>query len=154
MFFRKTPGRRKIRFHSYEEIVTEVECLVPAHQALGNWSLAQICNHLADTQEYSVGSGGSEIRTGRLFQATVGRVAMRALLWFGFLPAGAGNLSPRPAAEPEEAVGRLKAAMRLVALEPMTIDHPIFGRMTPKQWRQFHLRHAAHHLSFVVPVPP
>ena len=30
---------------------------------------------------------------------------------------------------------------------------PFFGRLTPDQWRQLHLIHTAHHLSFLVPTP-
>ena len=32
--------------------------------------------------------------------------------------------------------------------------HPLVGRMTPRQWEQFHCVHCAHHLSFALPLAP
>jgi hypothetical protein len=49
-----TPGRRSLRFHSFDEIVPDVERLVDGHSTVGNWSLAQICRHLADVLRATV----------------------------------------------------------------------------------------------------
>jgi hypothetical protein len=151
MLFHRTPGRRKLRFDSYDQILGEVERLAPAHRTLGNWTLAQICGHLADTQQFAVEPGQPEIRTSPLFRATVGRLALRVLLWFGFIPERQGDLAPRPPADLDAALRHLRGSIRRISTEPMTARHPIFGRLTAEQWRQFHLHHAAHHLSFVIP---
>jgi len=29
--------------------------------------------------------------------------------------------------------------------------HPVFGSLSNDQWRQFHLIHISHHLSFLIP---
>ena len=42
-----TPGRRAIQFESLDEIMPEVDRLLEGHTTVGNWSLAQICRHLA-----------------------------------------------------------------------------------------------------------
>jgi hypothetical protein len=151
VLFLKTPGRRKLRFYSYEQVMAEIERLAPAHRTLGRWSLGQICEHLADTQEAALGLAGSEIKTSRLFRATVGRISWLVLLWFGFIPEQFGGLGPRPPAELDAALSRLRASFARISTEPQTAIHPVFGSLSQDQWRQFHLRHAAHHLSFVIP---
>ena len=41
-------GRRKLRFESYEEVLTDVEHLAAGEvRLLGNWSFGQILKHLA-----------------------------------------------------------------------------------------------------------
>src|SRR3954467_5912292 len=42
-----TPGRRTLRYHSFDEVMPDVERLLAGHTTVGNWSLAQICRHLA-----------------------------------------------------------------------------------------------------------
>lgn len=32
--------------------------------------------------------------------------------------------------------------------------HPLFGRLTRRQWDRIHCIHGAHHLSFVIPAAP
>ena len=151
MLWHKTPGRRKLRFHSYGDILAEVDRLAPAHRTLGNWTLAQICHHLADAEEFSASPTEPEIRTSRLYRATIGRFALRMLLWFRYIPERQGNLAPLPAVALDAARERLRGTIRRISTEPMTAEHPIFGRLSRRQWRLFHLHHAAHHLSFVIP---
>ena len=42
-----TPGRRSLRYQSFGEVMSDVERLLEGHDTVGNWSLAQICRHLA-----------------------------------------------------------------------------------------------------------
>ena len=42
-----TPGRRTLSYHSFDEVMPDVERLLAGHTTVGNWSLAQICRHLA-----------------------------------------------------------------------------------------------------------
>ena len=42
-----TPGRRPLRFARMDEILPEAESLIGRNRTVGNWSFAQICNHLA-----------------------------------------------------------------------------------------------------------
>src|SRR5436305_3023412 len=44
-----TQGRRTLRYDSLDEVMPEVERLLAGHTTVGNWSLAQICRHLATT---------------------------------------------------------------------------------------------------------
>src|SRR5215471_15453585 len=42
-----TPGRRTLRFQELDDIMPDVDRLLDGHTTVGNWSLAQICRHLA-----------------------------------------------------------------------------------------------------------
>ncbi len=44
-----TEGRRTLRFQTADEIMPDVERLLAGHRTVGDWSLGQICNHLATT---------------------------------------------------------------------------------------------------------
>ena len=151
MAFARTPGRRRLRLSCYQEILGEVQRLAPAHRTLGNWSLAQICAHLAETQAFSVQPGEPEIKTSRLYRATIGRFALAVLLRFGFIPERQGDLSAPVSADLEASLRQLQTEVQRISTTPMSARHPIFGPLSQDQWRRFHLYHAAHHLSFVLP---
>ncbi|MFQ5489266.1 MAG: DUF1569 domain-containing protein [Phycisphaerae bacterium] len=140
-----------MHFENYDAILADVDRLHPAHRTVGNWSLAQICDHLAGIHDYSLGGRQAEFQKGRLFRATVGRIALRILLRYGFIPERQGNLGPRERIEFQDARRRLRQSLERIARQPMTAIHPIFGPLTRQQWQQFHLHHAAHHLSFMIP---
>jgi hypothetical protein len=44
-----------------------------------------------------------------------------------------------------QVIGRLKA--HTGPMQPS----PVFGKLTPEQWREVHLWHCEHHLSFLIP---
>ncbi|MHC4063903.1 MAG: DUF1569 domain-containing protein [Planctomycetota bacterium] len=152
MLFARTPGRRKVRLTSYQEILAEVERLAPAHRTLGDWSLAQICHHLADTQEISLQDPASDPGAASLSRALVGRLALAVLLWFRTIPERQLDVSPPRSTDLAEAIDRLRGSVERIATRPFPAAHPIFGRLSQGQWRRFHIYHAAHHLSFVVPI--
>jgi hypothetical protein len=57
-----------------------------------------------------------------------------------------------PAVEtPLEGLEKYRAAAARLRNEKMTAPHPVFGKITPEEWRQFRLRHAELHLSFALP---
>jgi len=55
------------------------------------------------------------------------------------------------ASSPQEALGKLRAAVGRLKQERMTARHPVFGKLTHEEWTRLHLRHAELHLSFAVP---
>jgi len=152
VFFSSTPSRRRLQLKAYEGILVEIERLAQGHRLLGHWTLAQICHHLADTQEFSIHGGQPTIRTPALFRATIGRVALVALLWYGYIPERQGPVPPPRSGSLNEGLERLRETIRAVSGQRLRAAHPIFGHLTADQWRRFHLNHAAHHLSFVLPV--
>ena len=42
-----TPGRRTLSYGNLDDIMPDVERLLDGHTTVGNWSLAQMCQHLA-----------------------------------------------------------------------------------------------------------
>jgi hypothetical protein len=61
-------------------------------------------------------------------------------------------LMPPDAVEDAEGVTKLEAVIgRFVAHAGELYPSPIFGPLTPEQWREVHLWHCEHHLSFLLP---
>jgi hypothetical protein len=61
------------------------------------------------------------------------------------------RLAP-PADVPEAAIDEFIAlARKFESYDGPFPIHPLFGRLTPEEWRQFNLLHAAHHLGHLVP---
>jgi len=151
LIFHRTPGRRRLRFQEYQDILDDVEALRANHRQLGNWSLGQICDHLATTQAFSLDGGAPAFKKSPLYRVTVGQVALRALLWWGFIPEKQGDMPLSAPVDLQAGMERLRGTLARIATEPMTTTHPIFGRLNQGQWKCFHLCHAAHHLSFLIP---
>lgn len=154
----KVYGRRSLRFNHLDDILAEAERLaaLPTRQ-LSNWSLGQICQHLAGAMNLSIDGVPSDAP----FRAPL---AMRILSRFlkrrflnkgmppGFiLPEGA----PKALRPDNVAVGAalpiLRAAIGRLAREADRHPHPLFGRLSRAEWDQLHLRHAELHLSFIHP---
>jgi hypothetical protein len=151
----KAPARRRLRFLTHGDILTEVRSLAgrPTRQ-LGNWSLPAITQHLAAAMNLCI-DGDVPFRvplTTRILARIYRKRILNGRLPVGFkLPEGAVTiLYPEPEsmdaaiAELEKAIARLKTTNQRVA-------HPALGSMNAAQWDLFHLRHAELHLSFIVP---
>jgi len=146
--------RRALRLNSYDELVREVESLrATGYDRAGQWSLAQICIHLALTMEMSL-DGFPKLMPWPI--RLLGR-------WF-FLPRvmkhkvmsrrvkGPDYLMPPNEADDATAVARLRtAAERLKAHQGALKPSPILGDLTSEQWREVHLWHSEHHLSYLIP---
>ena len=149
-----TPGRRSLRFHSFDEIVPDVERLVDGHSTVGNWSLAQICRHLADVLRLTVDLPAGAVSTD---PAQAGELAdaKRRAFESGQIPegmAGPPSLIPPDGLDLiAEERGLREAIVHYAASPGPAIDHPFFGPLTKEEWDQAHLIHCAHHLSFAVP---
>jgi hypothetical protein len=149
----RSPGRRRLAFASLGQVIPDVERLLTGHAAVGRWTLAQICNHLATTIGMSM--DGVPRKAPWLVRRTAGVLFRRLLLSRGRMPEGV--VVPDvflPAAEPDAAreADALRAAIgRLSSFTGPFDEHPLLGRMTTGQWERFHCIHCAHHLSFAVP---
>ncbi|HZT79571.1 MAG TPA: DUF1569 domain-containing protein [Gemmataceae bacterium] len=146
--------RRALDFRDFGAVAAEVERLRrTGYDQAGNWNLAQVCDHLAAAMRGSV--EGFPFPGPWFFRTLIGPFARRVFFRRRRMPAGIQIPERfRPAADVDEAaaVRAFHAALALVRDWPGEfVPHPILGRFTPAQWRQFHLIHAAHHLSFLVP---
>jgi len=147
-------GRRRLRFESYADILADVGRLRDQPtRSLGNWSLAQVCQHLATAMQASTvpGPGFSaplKLRlVGRLFRMRI----LTGRLYPGFrLPPEAARLLPPPV-ELSSAIEALEQAVAHLRTTDVRAKHPVFGAMSVAQWDLFHLRHSEMHLSFIQP---
>ena len=149
-----TRDRRRLVFHRIDDVMQDVDRLLPNHRTVGRWTLGQICQHLSCSLLYTV-NGFPDPPAPWLLQATLGRLARWSMLYNGFIPEGL----PVPAryrpvhglddhAEAEKL--RLAIADFNNCAEPG--GHPLVGRMTVAEWHRFHCIHCAHHLSFAIPL--
>ncbi|UCE60149.1 MAG: DUF1569 domain-containing protein [Phycisphaerales bacterium] len=144
--------RCDLQFGSISEVLPEVKRLLPAHQTFGNWSLGQICDHLAKS---FVGSmEGFDLSGHRLKRFFIRRRMLEVALTKG-IPRGwtvDSNLTPMPEVDLREAVEALtRAVERYRQHDGRLHAHPLFGNMPRDIWDRVHCVHCAHHLSFAVP---
>jgi hypothetical protein len=130
----------------------DVEWLLEGHTTVGNWSLAQICRHLAIVLRRVVDLPAS---TPHDPSQWVPEAEKRQVLDSGIVPEGIqGPPEVMPTvtlAERDEAEGLRQAIAYYKASPGPVIPHRRFGPMTRPEWDQVQLIHMAHHLSFAVP---
>lgn len=128
------------------------------YEKAGQWDLTQICDHVAAAVNGAVDGAPFRIgwpmkvmvrvmgMKGRMFRTRRLRAGLPAPSQLVFKPADSD-----PQRE-EQAVKNLENAItRYREARGRYHDHPIFGPLTDDQWDQFHVIHAAHHLSFLRP---
>jgi hypothetical protein len=150
---RDVVGRRKLRFESHQDVLNDVHALCngPTRQ-LGNWSLGEVCQHLAKTVDMSI--DGSQMR----FPWVLRMIAPLLRKRFLSRPMRAGFTVPKTGAfllpSAEETAAGLAALEKAVARLGATSQrkpHALFGTLSRQEWDQLHCRHAEMHLSFIVP---
>ena len=147
---------RSLQFADLDEVVAEAQRLHDqGYTRLGNWSLGQCCNHLAQAlnltvERYSLRFPPPISTVNRaLFFYTNSVPKLLAKLRVPTLP---GFAQTEPVDDTEgmnrliDAVGRVQAAKES-DLQP----NPLMGRLNKEQWERFHVIHAQRHLSFLVP---
>ncbi|HEY2840790.1 MAG TPA: DUF1569 domain-containing protein [Pirellulales bacterium] len=141
--------RRVLDFAGIEELMPEVERLLFGYETLGQWTLGQICNHLARAIHYSAESPPATEPPTREQDVT------RKLFFRGRFPDGRPappGTEPRPGLDDIREAEKLRAAIARFghASGPGPL-HPRIGPLTHEEWERFHCLHAAHHLGFAVP---
>jgi hypothetical protein len=154
-----TVVRRQLKFDSFDDVVAEVERLrAGAYEKAGTWDLAQVCDHLAAWATYPVeGFPKAPLPIAvilRLVRATLGRGMYQKYMREG-MPAGKPTMPQSVVAaggDPAAAIERLKSAYtRFKAHAGEYLPSPLFGQLTREEAMAIQLRHAEHHLSFLVP---
>jgi hypothetical protein len=146
-------ARRPLAFASLGEVMSDVECLLAGHTTVGNWSLGQICDHLAGAVSISV--DGVPMKAPWLVRRTVGPWIFRRILRKGRFPSGIKlpqKYAPRPGTGARAWAEALRAALARFAAHPGPLaEHPLAGPIPRGDWERFHCVHCAHHLSFALP---
>ncbi|GAC1472300.1 MAG: DUF1569 domain-containing protein [Isosphaeraceae bacterium] len=146
-------SRRTLSFGSLDEVMPDVDRLLPVYRGLGNWSLGQVCNHLAATFRGSI--EGFPVKAPWIARQTVAQLALKRMLKSGRMPEGVKipeELGPRPGLDDRAEAEALRATIRLFAAHTGPVaDHPFFGPIGRDVWEAIHRIHCAHHLGFIVP---
>lgn len=150
----KVAGRRELHFESVEEILAEAERLaaVPKLISLGNWSLAQVILHIANTMQKSIDGFDTKAPW---FIRLLGKLIRKRMLTkpmpsgFKLPPPAAKELVADEFAATQEALTALRSAIGRLGRESNREPHPALGRLSCEQWNQLHMRHAELHLSFL-----
>ena len=145
--------RRSLEFARIDEIMPEVDRLLGGYNSTGNWSLGQICNHLADSYRMSIEGFG--VKAPWVLRATLGKLVKRQMLAKGEMKPGIKlpqAFLPKPGLDDRAEAEALRAAIGYYLANPTPrAPHPFFGAMTGAEWDRLHCIHAAHHLSFARP---
>ena len=148
--------RRSLRFRDASEVIDEVTRLqISGHESRGNWSLAQVVEHLARGIDCSY--EGFDFTVPWLAQVVLGRLVKRRFL-YDSMPSGyqfrsETVLVPSSDTNLDRAVEHLRRSFDRLQWDPPTKPHPLLSKLTHQEWQALALRHAELHLSFVHPLP-
>lgn len=144
--------RRALRFARLDEVMPDVDRLLAGHTTVGNWSLGQICNHLAATLRVAM---DPPKKMPWIVRRTLGPILLRHFLRRDSLPAGfkaPAMLVPKPGLDARAEAEALRATFRLFQERiPDEFDHAFFGKVRKTEFARLQCLHCAHHLSFAIP---
>jgi hypothetical protein len=156
---RRVVERRTLQFAGFDDLRADLRRIADAERRgglrrTGNWSAAQVFNHVAAWMEYPftgypMTPPSWPIRI--MARAMLGRVLNRPLAAGFRLPRAPDGTYGADDGPLEAAEARLlRAADRLERQCPV-VPNPVFGRMTHAQWQRLNLAHAELHFSFLHP---
>jgi hypothetical protein len=147
-------ARRPLTFTSLDEVMPDVDRLLRGHTTVGNWSLGQICSHLAQAIHFTIDGFPREAHLPWLLRQTVGRFLLWRILRRGRFVEGMRmprKYEPAPGADARAEAELLRSALRRLAAHAGPLaDHPLRGAVSRAVWERFHCIHCAHHLGFAL----
>lgn len=151
-----TPSqRRQVEYHQLSDILDDARAMAARSCAtVGAWTFAQIIEHIAAAMDMAF--DGADFKApwwARMFVAPLlkKRVLTKPMRAGFRLPRRAAALLPDSTISLERAMGHLESAVARFQTETPSHPHPFLGRLTAGEYVQLHVRHAALHMSFVVP---
>lgn len=151
---RSPPRRRTLQFDTLSDVLADARDVVHRpHTTVGRWTCAQILEHLAVAMDLSFDGYGFQAPWWiRLLTLPVrNRFLVRPMPAGVRLPRRAAILLPRETVSEEVALQHLERSIARFDAESPGQPHPVFGRLTPDEYRLLHLRHCELHQSFVIP---
>lgn len=149
-----TTERRTLQYTSLDNVIPDVERLMLGHLTVGNWSLAEICRHLAGTIRLAVDTPATTRHDPALQfpQEKIDQVFESGKLPEGLpRPAAASSTLPEPI-NVQDAANLLRDAIAYYAASPGPASgHRFLGPLSKDQWDRLQRIHCAHHLSFAIP---
>ena len=151
---KKVAQRRDVHYDSYDDVLADAERLASGDiLTVGNWTLGQIFEHLAQTMNSSI--DGTDMKFPWLMKKIIllfinKEKMLNKTLSPGFkIPKkGEAQFSPDPNVSTEEGLASLRAAIERCQTETSRAEHPAFGELTREEWDKLNLRHAELHMSF------
>ena len=142
------PKKRKVRFDNFVQVIHEAVALMKSgYTEAGEWTLGEVCDHLAQTIKVQNGMPSifpTFMQTGAAVMASTFARATRGMqvptLW-----------PPNKNIADEEGQKRLKKAIKRFKKASKNTGFWILRNQTPKIVKKFHLRHCEHHFGFLSP---
>lgn len=128
------------------------------YHSLGNWSLAQVCEHLSDWLEYMIdGYPAAPLPIKAMLwgmRVTVGKSILRKILATGQMQAGGPTMKQtvHPQDDLDDATSLKRFHDTVERFKAHDGDYhasPIFGPLSAEEGLKLQLVHCAHHLSFL-----
>jgi hypothetical protein len=149
--------RRALKFHTIDDAIGDIDELhAGGCERLGAWDLAKTCDHLTVTMRMSLDGYPPEVRFSWPARVLGGTVIKWTLVGLGRMPRGIplphASMNPQDVRAEQTAMTHCIATLR--EFGERTTDfyaNPLMGKLSPQQYRKFHLVHAAHHLSLLLP---
>ncbi len=153
---RQVTERRELSFRSMADILNDVEYMAAGDppKSTGNWTSAQIVQHVGRIIDYSI--EGFPVPKAPLPLRIVCRILRNKILREPMkpgvtLPTKFARLLPDDRLTWDEAVDGFRAVMTKLDTKRMACRSPVFGKLSPVHWEQMHCRHAEMHFSFIHP---
>lgn len=149
--------RRAVAYDSLDAIVADAQRLVDAGATTtGNWSLAQILEHLATAMDYQVDGFPPELTFNPVLRFFVRTMLKKRFLTRG-VPSGyklkgraaTALIKEQSEVEAAAALDHLRRAAERFKAATKSADHGAFGPMTKAEAELLQRRHAELHMSFV-----
>ena len=150
-----TPSRRKLDFHTGDEVIAEIQRLrTSGYERTKNWNLTQICEHLTYTM--NGGMEGFGFRLPWILRATVLKPFFSRMLRTRKMMSGPtlGRLKPKTESGPDDDAiidHCLETITKAESFDGSLEDYPFLDNLKVEDWRQLMWMHAGHHLGFLVP---
>ncbi len=149
-------SRRDVSYLSYDDILADAENLAGREvQMVGNWTLAQIFDHLGRGFEGSIDGIGFKMPWP---MRVIGTFFFKNKMLNVELPPGfkigkssKAQFYPHDDISLEDGLNHLRKAIERCKSDPTRAMHPLFGNLSCEEWDKFSFRHAEMHMSFVVP---
>jgi len=152
--------KRTLKFSDFDEMMADVRTLLDqGYIRHGNWTLGQVCSHVADWMRFPLDGfprAPLPIRVMMwVMKKTVGPGMKRKILAHGFQ--GGMPTAPETIPQPDEVTDGQGAQLlqetvkRVMAYEGELNPSPLFGPMDRETLMKVSLLHAEHHLGYLEP---
>lgn len=143
--------RRSLAFATLHEVMPDVDRLLAGYRSGGNWTLGQVCNHLARVLVFTI--EGSPEHGPHVLEERARLIMTRRLLSSGVMAEGLdvpGSPLPGPGLDDRVEAQSLRQAIDRFLRHPGPFAaHPLLGAFQLDQVHRFQCVHCAHHLSHI-----